>query len=152
MSSEEHDGKLPAAIHHITARNYVHSINAGTYRDSGHWSESAELNPYLVDSLSQWIKINVFSAPLTALNVVNSTPQVGTLYDMFLEEREVREDPVSITCLSPLRESTHLGLPCALARMERGIQEFSVSYQGPSSKERCLIGGGRNATCGIEVE
>ena len=36
--------------------------------------------------------------------------------------------------------------------MERWIEEFSLSYEGPSSKEICPIGGGGNAICGVEVE
>ena len=57
-------------------------------------SESLGLSPYRVETHSEWININVFSARLTALNVADSSPQVGILCDRFLEEDEVRENPV----------------------------------------------------------
>lgn len=56
--------------------------------------KSRELSPYSVDSHSEWININAFSARLTALNVVDSPLQVNTLCNMFLKEGEVREQPV----------------------------------------------------------
>lgn len=121
------------------------------------------LNPYLVDSLSQWIKTNVFSTPLTALNVVDSTPQFGTLCDMFLEEGIVRENPVlfdlAVSAAAQHRFPQHRDCDKVRTwgytvhwREWKEVFKNSVSYQGPSSKEICPICGGRNATCGMEVE
>lgn len=119
-------------------------------------SESLELSPHSigphsVDPHSQWIHINAFSARLTALNVVESAPQVDALCNLFLEEGEVREHPVlfgldvSAAAQHMIQSASHvyrtcekvrtLGYPVHWQKWKEGFENSLLVTKDPKAKK-----------------
>ena len=104
-------------------------------------------------------------SPLSTLLILH--PRLTLCAICFLKREKPRSNPPFVILPCPRRLSTWFAqhpMSIALARKHapldflwidkhgKRVQEFSISYEGPSSKKICPICGGWNATCGAEVE
>lgn len=88
------------------------------------------------ESSSEWININVFSARLTALNVVDSSHQVDKLCTLFLEEGIVQELPVffdlavSATAQHLIHSASHVYHMCETSRSFGLLEDWQTWKDG----------------------